>query len=121
VIRKFCEITAAALRPNDLFGRMGGEEFAVVLPGSSIEAACVRADRIRSAFAEKCGLVRNFQVNATVSGGVSVSANAEQTLEALLEHSDLALYDAKAEGRNRIKRAEQPRPGDQLSNVFRVA
>ena len=121
VIRKFCEITAAALRPNDLFGRMGGEEFAVVLPRSSIEAACVRADRIRSAFAENCRLVRNFQVNATVSGGVSASANAEQTLEVLLERSDLALYEAKTEGRNRIKRAEQPRPEDQISNVFRVA
>jgi diguanylate cyclase (GGDEF)-like protein len=121
VIRKFCEITAAALRPNDVFGRMGGEEFAVVLPGSSIEAACVRADRIRSSFAENCRLVRKFQVNATVSGGVSASANAEQTLEALLERSDLALYDAKAEGRNRIKRAEQPGPEDQVSNVFRVA
>ena len=121
VIRKFCEITAAALRPNDVFGRMGGEEFAVVLSGSSIEAACVRADRIRSAFAENCRFVRNFQVNATVSGGVSASANAEQTLEVLLEHSDLALYEAKTEGRNRIKRAEQPRPEDQISNVFRVA
>ena len=39
VIRKFCEITTAAIRPNDVFGRIGGEEFAVVLPGSSIEAA----------------------------------------------------------------------------------
>jgi diguanylate cyclase (GGDEF)-like protein len=121
VIRKFCEITTAALRPNDVFGRMGGEEFAMVLPGSSIEAACVRADRIRSAFAENCRLVKNFQVNATVSGGVSASANAEQTLEVLLERSDLALYDAKAEGRNRIKRAERPGPEDQVSNVFRVA
>jgi|SRR5579862_981330 len=121
VIRKFCEITAAALRPNDVFGRMGGEEFAVVLPGSSTEATCVRADRIRSAFAESCRLVRNYQVNATVSGGVSASATAEETLAALLERSDGALYDAKTEGRNRIKRAEQPRPEDQVSNVFRVA
>ena len=46
MIRKFCEITMAALRPNDVFGRLGGEEFAVVLPGSSIEAAYARAERI---------------------------------------------------------------------------
>ena len=121
VIRKFCEVTAAALRPNDLFGRIGGEEFAVVLPGSSIEAACARAERIRAAFAEGCRFVRNHQVNATVSGGVSVSVNAEETLEALLEYSDVALYGAKAKGRNRIKRADNSKPEGLPSNVFRVA
>jgi diguanylate cyclase (GGDEF)-like protein len=121
VIRKFCEVTAAAMRPNDVFGRIGGEEFAVVLPGSSIEAACARAERIRAAFAEGCRFVRNHQINATVCGGVSVSVNAEQTLEALLEYSDVALYGAKTEGRNRIKRADQPKPEGGSSNVFRVA
>jgi diguanylate cyclase (GGDEF)-like protein len=121
VIRKFCEIVAAALRPNDVFGRMGGEEFAAVLPGSSIEAACARAERIRDSFANDCRFIRNHQVNATVSGGVSVSADAKQTLDELLEYSDAALYSAKAEGRNRIKRADQPKPEGGSSNVFRVA
>jgi two-component system, cell cycle response regulator len=121
VIKKFCEVAAAALRPTDLFGRMGGEEFAVVLPRSSIEAACVRAERIRASFAENCRLIRNHQVNATVSGGVSVSVSAEATLEALLEYSDTALYGAKTEGRNRIKRADQPKPEGGGSNVLRVA
>jgi diguanylate cyclase (GGDEF)-like protein len=121
VIRKFCEVAIAALRPNDVFGRVGGEEFAVVLPGSSIEAACVRAERIRASFAENCRFVRDNQVNATVSGGVSVSVKAEQTLDALLEYSDVALYGAKTEGRNRIKRAEPPKPEGGLSNVFRIA
>ena len=121
VIQKFCEVTTAMLRPNDVFGRIGGEEFALVLPGSSIEAACVRAERIRTAFAEGCRFVRNHQVNATVSGGVSVSLNDEQTLEALLEYSDLALYGAKTEGRNRIKRADQHEPESDPSNVLRLA
>ncbi len=121
VIRKFCEVVAAALRPNDVFGRVGGEEFAVVLPGSSIEAAYVRAERIRAAFAENCRFIGDRQVNVTVSGGVSVSAKAEQTLEKLLEYSDVALYGAKTEGRNCIKRADQPKPEGGLSNVFRVA
>jgi diguanylate cyclase (GGDEF)-like protein len=121
VIRKFCEVAIAALRPNDVFGRVGGEEFAVVLPGSSIEAACVRAERIRASFAENCRFVRDNQVNATVSGGVSVSVKAEQTLDALLEYSDVALYGAKTEGRNRIKRAEPPKSEGGLSNVFRIA
>jgi diguanylate cyclase (GGDEF)-like protein len=121
VIRKFCEIVTTVLRPNDVFGRLGGEEFAVVLPGSSIEAACARAERIRASFAENCRFVRDHQVIATVSGGVSVSVNGEQTLEALLECSDVALYNAKTEGRNRIKRADQSKPEGGLSNVFRVA
>ncbi len=121
VIRKFCEVAAAALRPNDLFGRNGGEEFVVVLPGSSIDAAFVRAERIRASFAKNCRFVGNHQVDATVSGGVSVSVRAEQTLGALLECSDKALYRAKADGRNRVERADQPQPECGLSTVIRVA
>jgi diguanylate cyclase (GGDEF)-like protein len=121
VIRKFCELTAAALRPTDVFGRMGGEEFAVVLPGSGIEAAYVRAERISASFAEGCRFVAGRQVNATVSGGVSVSVNAGQTLSELLEYSDGALYHAKSDGRNRIRRADQSGPKDNASTVIRVA
>jgi diguanylate cyclase (GGDEF)-like protein len=121
VIKKFCEVVTTALRPNDGFGRMGGEEFAVVLPDSSIEAAWVRAERIRASFAEGCRFIRNHQVNATVSGGVSMSPRSEQTLEELLEYSDTALYRAKADGRNRIKRADQSKPEGGPSTVIRVA
>jgi diguanylate cyclase (GGDEF)-like protein len=121
VIRTFCEIATTALRPNDVFGRVGGEEFAAVLPGSSIEAACLRAERIRLSFAEGCRFVRGSPVNATVSGGVSTTVNAEHTLDALLEYSDAALYLAKAEGRNCIRRADQPTQERGSANVFRVA
>jgi diguanylate cyclase (GGDEF)-like protein len=121
VIQKFCEITAAALRPNDVFGRLGGEEFAVVLAGSTIEPAYVRAERIRTAFAAGCRFAGNRQVNATVSCGLSASSNAEQTLTGLLEESDTALYRAKSEGRNRVRSADQPKPEGGLSTVIRVA
>jgi diguanylate cyclase (GGDEF)-like protein len=121
VIRKFCETITAALRPNDVFGRMGGEEFAVVLPGSSIESAYIRADRMRASFAAGCRFAVNHQVDATVSCGVSVSLYSEQTLSALLEDADTALYCAKSEGRNRVKRADQSRPEGGLSTVIRVA
>jgi diguanylate cyclase (GGDEF)-like protein len=121
VIRRFCEVTAAMLRPNDVFGRMGGEEFAVVLPGSSVEAAARRADRIRAAFAESSRFVANHQVNATTSAGVSADASGEQTLTTLLQRSDEALYRAKLQGRNRVERADAPdrKPGS--STVIRVA
>jgi len=93
----------------------------VVLPGSSVEAACARAERIRESFAEKCLFVGDRQVNATVSGGVSMSVNGKQPLSALLKYSDVALYRAKSEGRNGVRRADQPELESGLSNVIRVA
>ena len=112
VIRKFCELTTGMLRPTDVFGRLGGEEFAVVLPCSSIEAACARAERIRAAFAEQCRFVDYHPVNATMSCGVAVSGNdaTPDTLETLLADADAALYGAKAEGRNRVRSARRARP-----------
>ncbi|MGC1776676.1 MAG: GGDEF domain-containing protein [Xanthobacteraceae bacterium] len=121
VLRQFCGAGAAALRPGDIFGRMGGEEFAIVLPGSSIEAAGVRADRIRVAFAESCRKIGDRQVDATVSVGVSGSLDAKEALDVLLEYAYRALYGAKTEGRNRVKRAELPHTDTARSNVFRVA
>ena len=119
VIRKFCEIAAAALRPSDVFGRMGGEEFAVALPGSSIEAAQARAERICLSFAASCRFVSGHRVEATVCCGLSVSLKAEETLLSLLEDADRALYLAKSAGRNRVMRANQS--AGVTSNVIRVA
>jgi diguanylate cyclase (GGDEF)-like protein len=120
VLLRFCEVVAAALRANDVFGRIGGEEFAAVLPGSGIEAAYVRAERIRVSFAESCRFVGEHQVCATVSGGVATGA-AHPTVETLLAAADAALYIAKVEGRNRIKRSDDPPPDGGKSTVIRVA
>jgi diguanylate cyclase (GGDEF)-like protein len=121
VIRKFCEVVASALRPNDVFGRLGGEEFAAVLPRLSIEAACVRAERMRAICVEHCRVINGHQVDATVSCGVAASDDAEIALNDLLELADRALYRAKAEGRNRVKRADQDASKPSLSTVIRVA
>jgi diguanylate cyclase (GGDEF)-like protein len=121
VIQKFCETATDALWPKDVFGRIGGEEFAIVLSGASIEAAYVRAERIRASFAESCCSIEGHRVDATVSCGVSVSTNAEHTLSELLKLSDRALYRAKAEGRNRVKRDDQPKLGGGDATIIRVA
>ena len=121
VIKKFCTVTAAVLRPHDLFGRIGGEEFVVVMPGCGVDAALARAERIRACFVESCKFVDGHQVKATVSGGVSVSETSEETLDALLALADAALYRAKAEGRNRVKPIDQDATAAGGSNVFRVA
>jgi diguanylate cyclase (GGDEF)-like protein len=119
-IKTFAEISTGALWPNDVVGRIGGEEFAIILPRASVEMARARAERIRVAFAEACCFVDGRQVNATVSCGLSVSANAKETLSELLKSADLALYCAKTEGRNRV-RADSPRPDGSERNVIRVA
>ena len=121
VIRRFCETATAVLRVNDVFGRLGGEEFAIVLPRSGIEAAHVRADRIRSAFAVNCQVVGEHNVDATVSCGLSTSPTAETSLTGLLEEADAALYRAKAAGRNRVKRADDPKRDPDMHAVIRVA
>jgi diguanylate cyclase (GGDEF)-like protein len=121
VLRKFCEITGAALRPNDVFGRIGGEEFAAVLAGCGVEAAHARADRVRIAFAAGCRRVGDRQVDATVSCGVAASPDAAHSLDEMLEQADAALYSAKFEGRNRVKRAEALKSKDSPATVIRVA
>jgi diguanylate cyclase (GGDEF)-like protein len=121
VIQKFCETVTYALWPNDVFGRLGGEEFAMVLPRASIEMAYVRAERIRTSFEESCSYIEGRMVHATVSCGVSVSAKAEQILTELLKLSDLALYRAKADGKNRVKRADHPKPNGGKTTAMRIA
>jgi diguanylate cyclase (GGDEF)-like protein len=120
VIKAFAEISNGALWSNDVVGRIGGEEFAIVLPRANVEMAQARAERIRVGFAEACCFVDGHRVNATVSCGLSVSANAEETLSELLKRADLALYRAKTEGRNRV-RADNPGPDGSERNVIRVA
>jgi diguanylate cyclase (GGDEF)-like protein len=112
-------IMADALRPSDVFGRMGGEEFAVALPGSSIEAAHARAERIRLSFSARCRFVSGHRVEATACCGISVSVKAEETLVSLLENADRALYLAKSAGRNRVMQASQRE--EITSTVIRVA
>lgn len=121
VLRKFCEIAESVLRPNDVFGRLGGEEFAVVSPGLGIEAAAIRAERIRSAFALGGYMVDGHEVYATVSCGIAASVNGDQTLSAMLGDADAALYRAKGEGRNRVASAEHARPEGGLPEAIRVA
>lgn len=94
------------LRPEDLFGRMGGDEFLVMLPGSTVEQASLVAERIRIAIAELAVAQDGHTVRVGVSLGVtSVRASeqdSETDWESALRTADLALYAAKREGRDRV-------------------
>ncbi len=109
VLHGFADTVRGALRPNDLFGRYGGEEFTVVLPGATIETAYVIADRVRRTFANAHRFLDGQPLNATVSAGVA-SALPGATLEAIIEAADKAMYAAKNAGRNCVKRADDDRP-----------
>jgi diguanylate cyclase (GGDEF)-like protein len=108
------------MRANDMIGRIGGEEFALALPGASDSAAYVIADRIREAFAKVARTVEGREVHATVSAGVA-TAHPASTLDGLLRTADEQLYMAKSQGRNRVRRAGRPEGGGKTGTVIRVA
>ena len=103
VISAFCQLATSLLRPTDLFGRIGGEEFASLLPNIERQDALVLAERLRAAFEATHHTVAAHPFAATVSVGVAISDDAIFDLSALLTAADQALYRAKALGRNRIE------------------
>jgi diguanylate cyclase (GGDEF)-like protein len=103
VLVSFCRLATSQLRPTDLFGRMGGEEFASLLPDTTWQDALQLAERLRAAFEATCHMVAEQPFTATVSVGVAASNDASFDLAALLVTADQALYRAKASGRNRVE------------------
>jgi diguanylate cyclase (GGDEF)-like protein len=103
VLQIFAEVGSGCTRRYDIFGRLGGEEFAALLVDTSRERALAVAEQIRSSFVEVTGVVEGKPVVATVSIGVVISYDAVLDLSALLAQADHALYRAKDNGRNRIE------------------
>jgi two-component system cell cycle response regulator len=88
----------------DSIARYGGEEFVVVLPGTDEPDALATAERLREAI-EALNFVCESRVphRLTVSIGVACTSGRGTTAEALMQASDLSLYEAKRKGRNRIE------------------
>jgi diguanylate cyclase (GGDEF)-like protein len=105
ILKLFAAVVVNSLRITDLSGRVGGEEFAALLP-CSLEEGVVVAERVREAF-ESSGIVADEgPVDTTVSIGVA-GGPAGTELEVLLAAADTALYQAKRGGRNRVEAAEE--------------
>lgn len=103
VICTFATTCREQFRQVDLVVRLGGEEFAVVLPRTTLAQAADAAERIRKAFAEQVIEVNNVAIACTVSAGVaSVFDKQEIGLDELMMMADRALYRAKRAGRNRV-------------------
>ena len=105
ILKLFAAVVVNSLRITDLSGRIGGEEFAALLP-CLLDEAVVVAERVREAF-EGSGIVDDTgPVATTVSIGVA-GGPAGTELEVLLAAADTALYQAKRDGRNRVEAAEE--------------
>jgi two-component system, cell cycle response regulator len=107
---KVLQELAQRLRDNtrsvDFVCRVGGEEFIVVLPNTSMDVAHGIAERLRRAVASKSfGIGGRQLLPVTVSAGMSILTGSDDTLEKLLARADEALYKAKREGRNRVVQA----------------
>lgn len=104
VIKSLALFLKQRLRKTDLIGRYGGEEFAIVMPDTTLEAACRVLDEIRQRFAEVLYPAQPQDLQCTFSAGV---VQLNETLDALTMASsaDEALYRAKHAGRNRVMQA----------------
>ena len=103
VIRSVAETIVDVFRIVDVVGRIGGEEFAVLMPETPPDGAQGAAERLRAAV-EACPIVtpEGKTLNVTISIGVAHSSGHDKTVSRLLGEADKALYDAKNAGRNRV-------------------
>lgn len=103
VLRRLAHQCQATLRNADILGRLGGEEFAVILPETDIAYAVEVAERLRELMLQaKIPLEGGLPVQFTVSIGVSSLSSSDDNIDVLLNHADMALYKAKNSGRNRV-------------------
>ena len=95
-------ITESFVRPSDLFARMGGEEFAIVLPDTGLAMAIEIAERLRHTLEDTAFEYEGLSIRLTSSFGVCTASSAVEQPDFLLARADELLYRSKREGRNRV-------------------
>jgi diguanylate cyclase (GGDEF)-like protein len=109
VLETFAELLKKSLRAEDVIGRVGGEEFCVMLPSVGLSGAFVAAQNLRGAVENAQFSVGGRTIPVTVSIGVSERAPSFPDVVDMIRSADNALYRAKAKGRNRVEMAEGER------------
>jgi diguanylate cyclase (GGDEF)-like protein/PAS domain S-box-containing protein len=102
VLVRIVDTARSVLRQIDIFGRIGGEEFALALPEARLAEALSAAERLRAAIGRTPVTIGAKKLAVTASFGVSERRAADTAIEALLTRADRALYAAKAAGRNAV-------------------
>lgn len=105
MLRIAARLLLAHARQEDIVCRFGGEEFAIVLPKMPLETAEQRAELWRHEFEAERVVFGSFVLQATISIGVAAFPGNGRTRDELIDAADHALYEAKSEGRNRIRMA----------------
>lgn len=103
VLRRMALVLGAAVRETDLVGRLGGEEFGVLLPETGLEPALALAERLREAVTEEEVPVEGERLRFSASFGVTLLHADDETVDMPMARADAALYAAKFAGRNRVK------------------
>jgi len=101
VIQAFSKLLSENFRSTDIIGRMGGEEFSVVLINCDIETAYLKAEQFRKKVESYPIIIDNITINVNVSIGVSTLMDELVNLDTLINKADHALYNAKEQGRNK--------------------
>lgn len=110
VLKRAVEACQQHLRSSDIFGRLGGEEFGIVLPECTLDQALGRAEQIRAAIATAASGDDAPCIPISASFGVATITRSGYELRKLLVDADDALYCAKREGRNRVSVCDDTQP-----------
>lgn len=102
VLQMLTQACRFALRGNDVIGRIGGEEFAVILPGLNLVRAKRIAERLRANVEDAVLPLKNHNIRITISIGLSRLCESACDCDRLMKYADCALYKAKRSGRNRV-------------------
>ena len=102
VLKVFAKTVDKHLNVTSIAGRLGGEEFAAILPGANAATAVEAAEAVRRAFGRSAAFVNGLAVGATVSVGVASEMDVDTELSSLFRRADAALYIAKRAGRNQV-------------------
>ena len=108
VLRHCANVMQASLRRLDLLGRLGGEEFAILLPDTEVGGAEEFAERLRLVVLEQAAPTQAGQIGITFSIGVTPFTRGDRNIDAVLARADQALYRAKENGRNRVELEAAP-------------
>ena len=103
VLKLFVSCISAELRETDVFGRLGGEEFAAMVVETDSKSALLLAERLRKSVENMVVLVENQEITVTVSIGLTQWQKQDEKVSDVLKRADNALYQAKGNGRNRVE------------------